>query len=675
MESIVLDDYEKNRISVIVPIYKVEKYIKKCVGSILNQSYKNLEIILVDDGSPDNCPKICDELAEKDKRIVVVHKKNGGLSSARNAGIEVATGEYIAFIDSDDYIHNNMFEVMLKLIKDNNADICICNYEYVDENGNLFPTSFSSPLKDEVIDQKQIFKKLTEPNEWYYITAWNKLYKKDILDNNVFPVGKIHEDAFSIHHILDKCNRIVCTSKKYYYYVQRDGSIMSQRSIKSILDSTEAMLDRYHYYCSIGRKDGGFFIGVAYSFLIMSFTRFTKLDKTQNKRRNKYFFEVFDILLKKLDVRAVKLLLFWVYCKLPGKNIIKPIVKKLRSIKSKYHVLKSNLAYIIKLVFSGRKIILFQTPLHGNIGDQAITIAEYRLLSEKFPNTSVIEVPGGEIQSRLWNRLTFKICVRKSDLVLVHGGGFLGTLWMNEEKQIQKLLSNMYNRKIIIMPQTIYYDKDETGKKELRVDTKIYKKCHDLKVFLREKISDDFFNNNFNSVKHILVPDMVLWLDGYSRKETNKSQILLCLRKDAEKTQDVDIYIKQELSYLSEDICFTDTVVNHMISPAKREAEVTKKIDEFSKARLIITDRLHGMVLAAIAETPCIVILSKSHKVKGVYEWIKELEYIELVEDVSQIREAAQRVLCVDKPHYDNSDVKNAFEPLIKAIQEWSNTK
>lgn len=666
---------EKNIISVIVPIYKVEKYLEKCLNSILEQTYQNLEIILVDDGSPDKCPQICDEYASKDHRIKVVHKKNGGLSSARNAGIEVATGEYISFVDSDDYLHKSTYEEMLKLITKSEADICICNIEYVDEKGDLYPIHFSSPIKDEELSANQFFQKLVEPCEWYFVAAWNKLYKKEILDRKVFPIGKIHEDEYSIHHIIGKCNKIICTSKKYYYYVQRSGSIMSQRSINSTLDLTEAMLDRYNYYCSINRKDGLRFIDIAYYRSFMSLTHYDDIDKKLKICRNKYYKQVFKILLQKKDTRAIKLFLANIYCKIPCRKVLKVVYKKIKYLKSISRAGIRFLRTFMRLSTSKNKIILFQTPLHGNIGDHAITIAEYRLLSEKFPNTKVIEVPGGEIQSRLWNRLTFKMCVKKSDLVLVQGGGFLGTLWMNEERQIQKLLSNLYDRKIIILPQTIYYDEDENGSRELKKDKKIYRKCNDLTAFLREKISDDFFDKNFNGVKHQLVPDMVLWLDGYNIQQYERNGILLCLRNDSEKTQDSESFIEQELDYLSEDYCLTDTVVNHSISKAKREFEVKNKIDEFSKARLIVTDRLHGMVLAAIAETPCIVILSKSHKVKGVYDWIKALDYIEIVEDISQIKKAAQKVLSVDKTHYENSSIKKNFDPIIKEIHMWRGTK
>ena len=164
-------------ISVIVPIYKVEKYLNKCVQSILNQTYENLEIILVDDGSPDNCGKICDQLAQKDDRIVVIHKQNGGLSSARNAGIEIANGEYIGFVDSDDYVEKFMYELLLKSIKESNTMLSVCAIYYTFENGEKIVK-----IKDEhdrVFDFKDA---ILEMNTYklFDMGAWSKLYHRDL---------------------------------------------------------------------------------------------------------------------------------------------------------------------------------------------------------------------------------------------------------------------------------------------------------------------------------------------------------------------------------------------------------------------------------------------------------------------------------------------------------------
>ena len=238
----------KDIISVIVPVYKVEKYLQRCIESIINQTYKNLEIILIDDGSPDNCGIICDEYAKKDNRIKVIHKENGGLSDARNAGLDIATGEYIAFIDSDDYIALNMFETLHSLMIKDNSDIALCSYMYIDENGKKIESlNKQNPIKNEILSSFEALKKIGEHKSWYFVVAWNKLYKKEIFNNLRFPYGKINEDEFIIHKVFGKSKSISCVESMLYYYVQRSDSIMKQNySIKN-LALVEAYVDRAIY--------------------------------------------------------------------------------------------------------------------------------------------------------------------------------------------------------------------------------------------------------------------------------------------------------------------------------------------------------------------------------------------------------------------------------------------
>lgn len=236
------------KISVIVPVYNVEKYLPHCLDSILNQTYKNLEIILIDDGSSDRCPEICDTYAGKDKRIKVSHKKNGGLSDARNTGIEMLTGEYVAFVDSDDYIATNMYEVLLNRIIFDRADMAICNFLYVNERGELLEGKNNNlPIINECLQPRNAIKKLSEPKAWYYVTAWNKLYHKKIFENLRFPKGKYHEDEFVIHYILQNCVRISCVHDPLYYYVQRDNSITSESFSLRRMDIADALIDRYFF--------------------------------------------------------------------------------------------------------------------------------------------------------------------------------------------------------------------------------------------------------------------------------------------------------------------------------------------------------------------------------------------------------------------------------------------
>lgn len=211
-------------VSIIVPIYKVESYLHKCIDSIINQTYKNLEIILVDDGSPDNCGKICDEFAIKDTRIKVIHKQNGGLSDARNAGLNIATGDYLYFVDSDDWISPDAIEVLISYFE-SNPDVDIVAGSSVDVheyNGEILETSYSIPLG--TISQLNKIEALKHnlQNGW---AAWNKLYKKELFKDIRFPKGKINEDEAVMLFILSLCEKIILVGQPTYYYFLRPESI------------------------------------------------------------------------------------------------------------------------------------------------------------------------------------------------------------------------------------------------------------------------------------------------------------------------------------------------------------------------------------------------------------------------------------------------------------------
>ena len=218
-----INNKKKPIISVIVPIYKVEKYIEKCINSIINQTYKNLEIILVDDGSPDNCPKICDEFAKKDKRIRVIHKENGGLSDARNAGLDIMTGDFVCFIDSDDWVESTYVEDMLTAQQNTDADIVACGVFLIEENTNN-KKIFLQSKKNKLL-KNNIFKYYYSKKNKIFCSAWNKLYKKEIFNEIRYPKGRIYEDSAIILKILGKCERVIVISNLLYNYLKRNESI------------------------------------------------------------------------------------------------------------------------------------------------------------------------------------------------------------------------------------------------------------------------------------------------------------------------------------------------------------------------------------------------------------------------------------------------------------------
>lgn len=229
-------------ISIVVPVYNVEKYLNKCVDSLINQTYPNIEIILIDDGSEDTSGKKCDEFADSDSRIKVIHKKNGGLSDARNAGIEIASGKYIMFVDSDDYVMPEMVELLYRSLRNKN-ELVICNFEYVNENGEVIVSKENMLLKNEVWSKEDFWKHYYSDQIVTCVVAWNKLYKKDWFACIRYEAGKYNEDEFILKGIIDQVSVIRCISPKLYFYTQRNNSIMGNFNLKR-LDAVEAYLKR-----------------------------------------------------------------------------------------------------------------------------------------------------------------------------------------------------------------------------------------------------------------------------------------------------------------------------------------------------------------------------------------------------------------------------------------------
>lgn len=235
-------------ISVIVPIYKVERYLEECVASIRNQSYQNLEIILVDDGSPDNCGRMCDKFAAEDSRITVIHKKNGGLSDARNAGIEQAHGAYFAFVDSDDWISPSMIENLYNSLKSQNAQIALCAIEQVDDATGKH-TRFDDGDSDKSVSRMEAQLRYFEDYQKaaLYTVAWNKLYSRTLFEKERYPKGAVREDEFITYKLLYQANGIAYTAQTGYYYRTREESIMNQFGRKQFF-LFDAYLSKMDFY-------------------------------------------------------------------------------------------------------------------------------------------------------------------------------------------------------------------------------------------------------------------------------------------------------------------------------------------------------------------------------------------------------------------------------------------
>lgn len=316
-------------ISIIVPVYNVEKYIEKCVNSIINQTYKNIEIILVDDGSKDRSGEICDELKLKDNRIKIIHKQNGGLSDARNAGMKIANGNYIGFVDSDDYIKEDMFETLYELCKKYNSDISIVSYYEiyhdkiigVRDSKKLYELNKIDAMKEILIDRA------------IQSYAWNKLFKRELFEQIEFPTNKNFEDIATTLLLFERADKVVLLEDPKYYYVRRDDSIVGNRNYKTYKDYLDVIYDKYLY---LDGKYKELDLYNAYNFVINMIWVYTiivayDLDKLYPEFEKLY--PLFEDIINKYGNKITDMLDNYnksvLYMMLLDKDISKPAVKQL----------------------------------------------------------------------------------------------------------------------------------------------------------------------------------------------------------------------------------------------------------------------------------------------------------------------------------------------------------
>ena len=277
-------------ISVVVPVYKVEEYLSRCVDSILGQTYCNIEVILVNDGSPDRCAEMCDEYSYKDPRVKVIHKKNGGLSDARNAGIEKAKGDYISFVDSDDWVHCEYIERLYRLLRSKGADIAVCNFMRTSKE------DIEINLNGEDVFEFSNIEALQQYSDRLYVpmvVSWGKLYNKQLFEDVRFPVGRIHEDEFTTHKLIFKARKIVFTTLPLLYYWQREDSIMgSGFKLKNKLDAIDALLERSVFFESIGLNDLRDATNKKVFFMYRSILKYLRQERMSkiDRKYHQYFF-------------------------------------------------------------------------------------------------------------------------------------------------------------------------------------------------------------------------------------------------------------------------------------------------------------------------------------------------------------------------------------------------
>lgn len=309
---------KKPVVSVIVPVYNVEGYLRRCIESILGQSYEKIQIYLVDDGATDLSGKICDDYEKMDKRITVLHKENGGLSSARNAALDIEDGDYIVFIDSDDYVCKDYIKVLLQAIEETKADISVCDFVKGTDEEYIFPRE-SNVLHKDVYSSRECLEQWHSSHKKNETVAWGKLYRADLFENIRFPEGKLHEDIYITHCVIEKAEKVCFINNKLYYYFERPGSIIKSVSNNKVINHCDAMNTRLEWFEKKGFDDTSKRLLIKY-YGHLIYYYFSVHDKECKKKvleylkKIDYYFEKYsDLVWSKMTYK-----LFMIYMKKRG---------------------------------------------------------------------------------------------------------------------------------------------------------------------------------------------------------------------------------------------------------------------------------------------------------------------------------------------------------------------
>lgn len=330
-----------------------------------------------------------------------------------------------------------------------------------------------------------------------------------------------------------------------------------------------------------------------------------------------------------------------------------------------------NLKFVKKTItpINYKKIYILNTPLHTNIGDSAIAYAQNLFLEKNFGNKyKIVEITSWELNRF---RRVLSYIVRKKDIVMQHGGGNMGIEWFGEELERRSIIEMFPNNKMIIFPQTIYYGDSDKGKEEFEKSKQIYNSHKDLTVIAREKVSYDIMKHVYDKCKVILTPDIVLSMDGLENKY-KRENITFCFRKDPEKVlknSEQEVII-EECKKTTDKLVFTDMISERQVTKENRVDIIMDKFKDFQKSKLVITDRLHGMIFCALSGTPCIAFGNYNQKVKGTYEWIKDLDYINYVDNIEESKECINELMKLDTTKYDNSMFINYYDQIKDIIND-----
>ncbi len=763
MEGVKEKTFSSPMISVIVPVYNVGKWLRECLDSIVMQNSDDYEVILVDDGSTDDSPDIVDEYVEKYNFFHVYTKPNGGLSSARNYGIDKAHGKYLYFLDSDDKFYDDKcISYMIKELKNKDIDVLYFDGESFFESKELeeqnpdYVTAYKRKGSYGVYESGALlFREFVEQQE-YYPSVCLACYRKDYLKANElrFEEGYLYEDNLFTFKCMLMAGKVCHQSNKILSRRIRSGSITQERpKWKNLKGYLRAWLQMRRFWenneNSLAGEAVGIVVDSAKGGVINTWQKISAEEMKHETELSSYERHELDSILPKASKKAsdgyifpygviegnTKLAIYgagevgkafyqqamngemvkvvaWVDANagsaakaempvmLPDvlKKMVfdvvlvaienEEIAKKVRQNLigmgipnekitwcGEYYQWNSTYKHIvypsirimkqmINVNSGARKFWLFMLPEHGNMGDYAIGYAAKRFLRKYFPEIVTVDVSEGE-----WKGLSkqLKTCVKEKDVIFLNGGGDFGDLWTTGE--VQRNIVEMFPANIIIfLPNTLTYKgRVAEDNKPLMNDMEYYGNRENVHLIFRERKSYDFCSRYLNNV--YCYPDMVLSRAVPRSGKGEKHKALLCFRSDKERTFKGKEKVKKILS--ENNWTYEEMDIHKMKYVSQEVGEDVLKhiISELQSAEVVITDRLHGMILSVTNQVPCIAFDNKTGKISGVYGWLKQYPNAKIGEEtqLSELMEWIEEVTAIPCAF---QALDNEFDDMAETIKK-----
>lgn len=697
------------KVSVIIPIDNTENNIFRCIDSVINQTHRNLEIILVVAyGLAGSCSEILDDFARRDSRIRVIRRnceepadeKNAeptnekkaepsgakymGSAAAKNTGLAAVTGNYVYFLNCSDYVDRFLIERFLTNMIVTSADLVLCNYNKVDEFDNLLASvKFKSELIELGEDNRLDF--MVECIVSQYRSGWevgNRLFKADLIQKNHLlfwdnSIDGAEDLGFTLNYTLHVCKVSYIPEVLYYYQIQKDStrSRLSKELNFSMAIELCKRIEEKIVTSLISDKTYKEYLIMIYSILNeqlgkLTFYNYKKSLSEINDKR--YFYKQinrvsanFVMVSKYFGIpRGIAIAL---QCKCLASRKLKKIGVFITNIINKGNKMYETFLYNKAKLFSKKRVFLIGSEDFWNLGDHHIAISEIEFLQDILPDHAIVEITASQYFAV--NRL-LPFIIKKKDLICLHGGGNIGNYYMIAEQIRRDFLNKFRKNEKVIFPQTIHYDCSEVGKMELAKDQSLINKSKNLTLCVREHLSYELAEKYFNC-NVILTPDIVLYSSYANKFNFERTGATVILRTDVEgilSQQDKGL-IEKVVQQYADDIRYIDTQLIADINVYDRKEVIEEYVSKIAKTEFVVTDRLHGMVFCAITQTPCIVLPNYNHKVAGVYEWISHLEYIIMINAMSELEGAVNKVLEVKKKIYENNKILEGFDLLTKLLK------